>query len=293
MIERKNRKIIVSDLDGTLLKNDETISKYTVDTIKKLTKMGHIFCIATGRPIRSAKQYYEQLGLNTIMANLNGSIISNPSDKNFLTVNLTFSKNIVKELLADKQLMENIGSILIENIDGAYIGVGAGVEKKFTDPQKVKENFLNKFHLDEKDVIRTFTWKDSGFLDRDVNSVLLYVKNKEAIDQITFKIKSFTNTLIVRNWSLPSDDVGTVIEINSIFSSKGTFVKFLSSYYAIPLMNCYTFGDGENDIEMIKKSNGYAMKNGSHVAKLMSRLITSYDNENDGVAKELAQIFNL
>lgn len=291
MLENKNRKIIVSDLDGTLLRNDETISDYTVKTIKKLSKLGHIFCIATGRPIRSAIKFYEQLGLKTIMANLNGSIISNPSDKNFLTINLTFSKDIIQELISDKQLMENIGSILIENIDGAYIG--SGISQDITQNSRVKKEFLNKFHLSTKDVVKVFSWKDKNFLKRDINSVLLYVKNKDTIDQITFKIKSFTNTLIVRNWSLPSDDTGTVIEINSIFSSKGTFVKFLSSYYAIPMMNCYTFGDGENDIEMIKKSNGYAMKNGSHVAKLMSRLITSYDNENDGVAKELSQIFNL
>lgn len=290
-MDNKNTKIIVSDLDGTLLRNNETISEFTVNTIKKLSKKGHLFCIATGRPIRSAIQYYNQLGLKTIIGNLNGSIISNPSDKNFLTINLSFSKDIVHELIADKQLMKHIGSILIENLDGAY--VGSGLEENFSKNPEVKEEFLKKFHLQTQDVVKIFSWKDKNFLKKDINSILLYVKDKDAIDSVIYKIKSLTNTLTVRDWSLPSDNTGVVIEINSIFSNKATFVKFLSSYYAIPLMNCYTFGDGDNDMEMIKKSNGYAMKNGNRTAKLMSRLITSYDNENDGVAKELVDIFNL
>ena len=46
------KKMIVTDLDGTLLKNDKTISKNTIEAINELRMRGHKFVIATARPLR-------------------------------------------------------------------------------------------------------------------------------------------------------------------------------------------------------------------------------------------------
>ncbi len=46
-----NYKIIASDLDGTLLRDDKTISQKNLDAIKKFTEMGGIFIPTTGRAI--------------------------------------------------------------------------------------------------------------------------------------------------------------------------------------------------------------------------------------------------
>lgn len=281
------RKLIISDLDGTLLKSDSTLSEFTIKTIKAIQKKGHIFCIATGRPIRSAINYYNELGLDTIMANLNGSIISNPRDVDFSLINLTFSREVVKWLFQDKTLMKYMGCIFVENIDGVYM---LSNEKN----EFVQKELLSKFHVDtEIDNVNLLKLNQVGKVDKDINTILIYIKDKSFMDEITFKIKNITSTLIVRSWSLPDDNQGTVIEINSIFSNKGTATKFLSSYYAIPLKDTYSFGDGENDIEMLQKSNGYAMKNGSHTARLLANKITSFGNDQDGVAKELIDILNL
>lgn len=282
-----NRKLIVTDLDGTLLNNDEQVTKLTVDTIKTIISKGHIVCIATGRPLRSSIHIYKKLGLKTIIANLNGSIITNPTDKSFMPINLTFSKSLVKSILSDRSITNHVGCVLIENMDGAYI------VSNNLDPFISKE-FLKKFHIDESEEIQYLTFKDANKITKDINSILIYIKDKKKMDELSFKIKGITSTLIVRSWSVPHDEEGTVLEINSIFSNKGTTLKFLSSYYAVPLHNCYTFGDGENDLEMIRTGiNGYAMKNGKGILKLIANKITQYDNDNDGVARELIDIFNL
>lgn len=286
--QKFERKLIITDLDGTLLKNDETISDYTINVIKEITAMGHIVCIATGRPLRSSMYVYKALGLKTVIANLNGSILTNPSDKNFLPINLTFNKNIIKDLIKNKKIIQNIGCILVENFKGAYI-ISNDADNSF-----ITKQFLNKFHINKKDKIYNISYKDYAKIDTDINSILIYIKNKSIIDELSFTIKSITATLVVRHWSLPHDDDGIVLEINSIFSNKGTTLNFLSSYYAIPLYNCYAFGDGANDLEMIKKCiNGYSMKNASNMIKLISTKITKYNNDEDGVAKELANIFDV
>ena len=43
-------RMIVTDLDGTLLRDDKTISDFTIDIIKKYQSKGGIFVAATARP---------------------------------------------------------------------------------------------------------------------------------------------------------------------------------------------------------------------------------------------------
>ena len=51
----KSRVLYVSDLDGTLMRNDETISAYTERTLNKLIGEGLAFTYATARSVESAR----------------------------------------------------------------------------------------------------------------------------------------------------------------------------------------------------------------------------------------------
>lgn len=284
MIKNIRKCLIVCDLDGTLLNNNGKLSNETIKTIKKINSMGHIFCIATGRPYRASIEFYKQLNLNTIMINYNGSLISNPSNEKFTQINLAFSKKIVVDFFNNKEITNNIENALIEGQDGAFF------LRKPTSPEQIS-SFLQHFHLDSNGVNNVFS-KNLTNIKSDINSILVQVKNETKIDDLIYNIKSLTTTLIARNWSIPY--AGTIIEINSIFSNKGNAIKFLSSYYGISLDSCYAFGDGDNDGEMLKSAHyGYAMKNASMTAKLMARHMTMSTNEDNGVAKELKRIFKI
>jgi hydroxymethylpyrimidine pyrophosphatase-like HAD family hydrolase len=125
-----------------------------------------------------------------------------------------------------------------------------------------------------------------------VHSILIDLKTDESINELAYEIKSITSTLIVRNWSVPG--LGTIVEINSIFSSKGTTLKYLSSYYGIPLNRCLAFGDGDNDSEMLRTAYyGFAMFNGTTTAKLSAGKMTRHTNNEDGVARELKAFFKV
>ncbi len=71
-------KMIAVDLDGTLLNGESKLSDFTKDTIKQISKKGHQVVIATGRPYRMAKDFYDQLELETPMINFNGSLTHLP-----------------------------------------------------------------------------------------------------------------------------------------------------------------------------------------------------------------------
>lgn len=56
-------KIIMSDVDGTLLNDHGHVSKRTIDAIKKARAQGLIFGLASGRDIESSESFYKAWGI--------------------------------------------------------------------------------------------------------------------------------------------------------------------------------------------------------------------------------------
>ncbi|MDC4183092.1 Cof-type HAD-IIB family hydrolase [Mycoplasma bradburyae] len=274
-----NKKfLVISDLDGTLLNSQGKLSRETIIAVKTLKKLGHYFCIATGRPSRASIDIYNELGLNTVMANLNGSYIWHPNDRYFKEINLSFSKSLVTNLLNKTSIVKLVDNIIVENNEGTYI------MNKPNSPKEYEE-FLKCFHIDGMDSC-SFGKDKLANLRQDPNTILLQIKNPNNIDEVIFQLKECFSTFVVRRWSLPIS--GDIIEVNTVYANKGNALDYLSSYYGIPKEFIFTFGDGENDIEMLQKARfGYAMKNGISSAKLLARYITKFNNDNNGVAYEL------
>ena len=59
-----HKKILFTDLDGTLLRNDKSISSFTRDTIKRWTESGNYFELSSGRDLNSTLKVKEDLQLN-------------------------------------------------------------------------------------------------------------------------------------------------------------------------------------------------------------------------------------
>ncbi len=276
----ENKYLIICDLDGTLLNSKGKLTEKTINGIKEIINQGHIFCISTGRPIRGAIAIYEQLGLNTLMLNYNGAYIWNPSNPSFSPIDMTFNKQIVKDIFSCPKILENITNGLIEGKNQAYL-LHTEIES-----EKLKQEMKLVFHIDIDKGVQSLH-NDINNLSHDVNSVLLNTKHgSDSFDKLVYWIKQICGTLVVREWSLPS--LGTVIEINSIFANKGMGLDYLSSYYGIPTERIISFGDGENDMNMLSKAKyGFAMKNGSRAAKVVARHITKHTNDEDGVLWEL------
>ena len=55
-------KMIVTDLDGSLLRTDKTISRYTASVFHRCRENGVIVVFATARPIRAVKMLNLDIG---------------------------------------------------------------------------------------------------------------------------------------------------------------------------------------------------------------------------------------
>lgn len=69
-------RLIVSDLDGTLLSADHTLPSSTATAIREFVSRGGCFTLATGRPFITARPIIQQLGLDLPVILCNGAVLA-------------------------------------------------------------------------------------------------------------------------------------------------------------------------------------------------------------------------
>ena len=76
------KTLYVSDLDGTLMRNNEQLSEYTVRTINELVEQGLSFTYATARSIESARPIAGGLKLKLPVITRNGAVLADNKCRN-------------------------------------------------------------------------------------------------------------------------------------------------------------------------------------------------------------------
>ena len=77
-------KLVAIDMDGTLLKEDKTISERTKNAIQSARDKGVTVVLATGRPIEGVSRYLEELNMysdSDYVLSYNGSLIQKTKSK--------------------------------------------------------------------------------------------------------------------------------------------------------------------------------------------------------------------
>ena len=77
-------KLVAIDMDGTLLKEDKTISQRTKNAIQSAREKGVTVVLATGRPIEGVSRYLEELNMyseNDYVLSYNGALIQKTKSK--------------------------------------------------------------------------------------------------------------------------------------------------------------------------------------------------------------------
>ena len=73
------KKIIISDLDGTLLRSDKTISEKSINILRECKNNGELI-FATARPPRAIKQYIPNVLKSEIIICYNGALVLKGND---------------------------------------------------------------------------------------------------------------------------------------------------------------------------------------------------------------------
>ena len=266
------KHLIVLDLDGTLLKDDKTISAKTKQVLFKAKEAGHEVMIATGRPYRSSEMYYRELELTSPVVNFNGAFVHHPKDRSFGIHHTPLDMSVAKDIV-DACNSFNFHNIIAEVIDDVYM--------HYHD-----EKLLQIFGYGNPNIT---TGDLREFLKTSPTSLLIH-SEKEQVKEIRQHLASVHAEVIEhRSWGDPFP----VVEIVKHGLNKAVGLQHASQYFGIPRDRIIAFGDEDNDLEMIEYAGyGVAMGNAIDDLKNIAKEVT-YTNEEDGIGHYLNDLLNL
>ncbi len=262
-------KLISFDLDGTLLRDDKTISKETVNVLNRLSKDGYIIVISTGRSMVGIPDEIKKIKTIDYFITSNGASCVDRNGKYLIKNWINY--NDIKELVADKNFFVEYlisGKWYISSEDLNQI------------PNIIEDKSIVEYILSTRNIIH------DNLDDLHIEKINLnFSKNNYdyALNKIEDFIKRQKN---LRAWT----DKKHKMDIYNIEATKGNVLKSLASFHHIELSEIISFGDDDNDLEMLTSSGcSVAMKNSSDMLKKVAMYTTRFDNNNDGVAEFIKQ----
>lgn len=247
-------KLIVSDVDGTLLINGNTeIPANTIDMINRLQEQGVRFAVASGRQYANLKKLFKNVTREIIYICSNGALVIY---KGKILNKSPLNRMLGMEIMYD---IWNQGEceILLSGKDISYI-----MPKKMSYFHYLENVIGNRCQLvnDFNDVTEDFL-KVSAYNEYGIDSYSKYFIQKwgnDIGDRVNIAVSG-------KCW----------IDFTNRFSNKGNAVAFISNKLKISNENIMTFGDSYNDLEMFEQSYfSYAMQHADTKIKQSARHIT-------------------
>ena len=255
-------KLVVADLDGTLLNDKTELTVRTLYAIARFHEAGGYFTYATGRTDESAKEFAEQAGIKAPGISYNGGkIVSIPDGcilyETFLDAEC--AKAVFNALRAHKK------DVVVYMDTCRYVG-------EYTD---VIARYLSRVHLSAQ-VVGDI---DLAIGDGTGLKKMIVIDPKHESDLIIGTAKPLFGDKY--NFSMSSPEF---YEFMPPGTSKGAALKILAKYLGIGLNETVAIGDHLNDVSMIAAAGlGVAVANASPEALAAAQYVTA-SNDADGVA---------
>ena len=268
------KTLYVSDLDGTLLRNDERTSGYTNGVINALTERGMIFSYATARSLITAKKATRGINSKIPLIVYNGAFVIDNATENILIANY-FDPSVYEAL--DDLFEKKVSPIVYAYIDG---------KEKFSFMPELCTEGMRKFLDSRKGDVRSNAVNEAAALKSGKLFYITCIDEPQKLRPLYEKYKSVfhcvyqTDRYTNEQW----------LEMMPLGASKANAVGQLKSFLGCDRV--VAFGDGKNDVDMFELADeSYAVENAHEdLKKYATDIILS--NEEDGVAQWLARNFS-
>lgn len=266
-----NYKMIVTDMDGTVLGTDNNITEDNKIALKKAEDMGIKVVFATGRFHESAKVHIDFLEEKMPIISSNGSIIKNP-----ITDEVLYCNSIAKD-----KCIQIIDILDKYNLKYQIYTDEIVLQKYDTEEEKqIIIDFIKKVFSDKCEIIFKKDLKKSIKNKNILKFNLMELDRVELIDTVRTDLNKIDGIEITSSWK-------NNLEIMAKGSTKGKAVEFLSNLLNINMEEIIAFGDNYNDVSMIEVvGTGVAMGNAEEGVKNIADYVTDTNSES-GVAKAI------
>jgi len=277
-IKKQKYKMLVTDMDYTLLNREKKISERNREAFGKALEKGVHMVVATGRIYTSARVYAKLLGVNTPIIASNGAIIreaafNDPEDTEKTIFRDILNKGALGEMIRLTHKYGLVGHFFTE--DTIYSEQLMNVSLRYTE--------WNKYLGEEDQVkIRIVDDLEEALLQQDTGILKCVI-----VDSDSEKLIGLRNEIDATGLVSVSQSMKDNLEVMNKGVTKGNAVRILAEMYGIDRKEIIAIGDNENDISMIEYAGlGIAMGNAEEVLKKAADYITG-DYLADGVAEAI------
>lgn len=274
-------RMICTDLDGTLLRSDKTVSRYSLEVLKKASEKGILIVPVTGRHLGGIPEEILEQGVRYV-------IFSNGAGLYDLTAGKMLKEECIPENIMDELIP------LFPELD--VMSDLFTAENAYTDSRCL--DVLND--VDASDAVKAYI-RSSRVLTDSITE--FYTERRPNVEKITVNFRKINGEFKSRDRLLSilkkyDEELVYVtggannIEITSKKATKGNCITALSKVTGIPLSETAALGDTENDLSILETVGiSTAMSNADENVKKLCRFITDSDNDSDGAAKFIEKMF--
>ncbi|MGW5342503.1 Cof-type HAD-IIB family hydrolase [Streptomyces sp. HUAS TT3] len=258
-------KLIATDLDGTLLRGDDTVSERTREALAAATAAGAVHIIVTGRAVPWTRRVLDDLGYRGIAVCGQGAQVYDAGAHRLLT-SVTLDRQLAG--LALSKLEAEVGPLALaasrDGVDGDVL-FGSGYQV---------QGGLPAVYLDDTAAV----W--SAPLNK------LYIQHPELDDDALVTVARQTvGSLVDIVMAGPG-----IVEILPLGLTKATGLSLAARRLGVKAAETIAFGDMPNDIPMFGwAAHGVAMANAHADLKAVADEVTT-SNEEDGIAVVLERL---
>lgn len=252
----KDIKLVVTDMDGTLLNSNHEVSSRFFEVFKQLQIQKIQFVAASGRPYYSIVEKLQSVKDDIIIVAENGGLV------------MEHNKVMLSNIIKPDRLLELY--TLVTNIEDTY-PIFCTKHQAFI--LRASEEMIKIFseYYSVYTVIDTF----EEIKDDVIKIALYHTTNSEAhIFPYVKHLKPELNVVVSGNhW----------VDISEAITNKGHAIQFLQKHLNVKPSETLVFGDYNNDLEMLKCAKyRYAMANAHDDVKAIANFETK-SNDNFGV----------
>jgi len=259
--------LVATDLDGTLVRSDGTISARTVEVLSSITAGGTPIILVTGRPVRWMSTVYDQLPLPLPAVCANGAVVYDPTTDEVLRAD-----PLAPDLLG--QICAKLRAELPDAVFAVEIEHGRAMRHEPTYPLRWDA---------ERVVVRP---SDTLAELCAVPAVKLLVRSGDRdSDTLLAAVLSCVDGLAEATHSTASG----LVELSAVGVTKAAGLAWLCERLEVAPADVVAFGDMPNDIPMLSWAGTAVCVANAHPAALAVADEVTLSNDEDGVAAYLTR----
>lgn len=260
-------RLVATDLDGTLVRSDGTVSDYTRGVLEELERRGVPVVFVTGRPLRWADDVFPYVGGHGLAVVSNGGLVWDVARS---------AVHLMRPIEPEVGL--EVCRLVRDAVPGSRFAVetlaGIGLEPDFLERHVVPEGSRR------------------GAVEEifDAPALKLLARHEDLAPQEFWDAaEAVVQGRVTITWSSTT----ALLEMSAAGVTKASTLALLCADLGVDAADVIAFGDMPNDLPMLDwAGTSYAMADAHHtVTELADHVAPGHDD--DGVARVLAGVFDL